>query len=79
MTSTKITRKDIIKALTTMVTLTPVYKLFINAFCDYGEALRWDTDFLVLWDDETDIFEIFNRHSEKSTFLDFSKELDRMN
>ena len=33
---------------------------------------------MVSWDDDSDIFEIFNLRSNKSTFLDFSAELENL-
>lgn len=80
MTNVRITRKTIEKAIRIMVETAPSFVTFVKYFFDYTEKLdAKDTNYVVIWDDETDIFEIFNVRSKKSTFLDYSKELDSMN
>ena len=77
MTNTKITRKAIENAIRNMVATATSYKAFIADFYAYAESLD-STNYVVIWDDITDIFEIFNLRSNKSTFLDFSAELENM-
>ena len=43
-----------------------------------AELDKADTNYMVIWDDDSDIFEIFNLRSNKSTFLDFSAELENL-
>ena len=77
MTNTKITRKAIENAIRNMVATATSYKTFIADFYAYAESLD-DTNYVVIWDDITDIFEIFNVCSKKSTFLDFSHVMENM-
>ena len=79
MTNTKITRKAIENAIKVMVATAPTFDTFVKYFYDYTAKLdKADTNYMVIWDDDSDIFEIFNLRSNKSTFLDFSVELEKM-
>ena len=77
MTNTKITRKAIENAIRNMVAIATSYKTFVADFYAYAEILD-DTNYVVIWDDITDIFEIYNVLSKKSTFLDFSHVMENM-
>ena len=77
MTNTKITRKAIENAIRNMVATATSYKAFVADFYAYAEILD-DTNYVVIWDDLTDIFEIYNVFSKKSTFLDFSHVIENM-
>ena len=80
MTNARITRKAIENALKIMVATAPTFDTFVKYFYDYTAKLdKADTNYMVIWDDDSDIFEIFNLRSNKSTFLDFSAELEKMN
>ena len=80
MTNVRITRKTIEKAIKIMVATAPTFVTFVKYFFDYTTKLDAEnTNYVVIWNDDTDIFEIFNVRSKKSTFLDYSKELDSMN
>ena len=79
MTNVRITRKAIEKALKIMVATAPTCDTFVKYFYDYTAELdKADTNYMVIWDDDSDIFEIFNLRSNKSTFLDFSAELENL-
>ena len=79
MTNTKITRKAIENAIKVMVATAPTFDTFVKYFYDYTTKLdKADTNYMVIWDDDSDIFEIFNLRSNKSTFLDFSAELENL-
>ena len=79
MTNVRITRKAIEKALKIMVATAPAFDTFVKYFYDYTAKLdKADTNYMVIWNDDNDIFEIFNLRSNKSTFLDFSAELEEM-
>ena len=79
MTNTKITRKAIENAIKVMVATAPTFNTFVKYFYDYTTKLdKADTNYMVIWDDDSDIFEIFNLRSNKSTFLDFSAELENL-
>ena len=79
MTNTKITRKAIENALKIMVVTAPSFVTFVRYFYEYCTKLdAVNTNFIVIWDDDSDIFEIFNLRSNKSTFLDFSAELENL-
>ena len=79
MTNSRITRKAIENALKIMVATAPAFDTFVKYFYDYTAKLdKADTNYMVIWDDDSDIFEIFNLRSKKSTFLDFSAELEKM-
>ena len=79
MTNVRITRKTIEKAIKIMVATAPTFDTFVKYFYDYTAKLdRADTNYMVIWDDDSDIFEIFNLRSNKSTFLDFSAELENL-
>ena len=79
MTNVRITRKAIENAIKVMVATAPTFDTFVKYFYDYTTELdKADTNYMVIWDDDSDIFEIFNLRSNKSTFLDFSAELENM-
>ena len=79
MTNSRITRKAIENALKIMVATAPAFDTFVKYFYDYTAKLdKADTNYMVIWNDDDDIFEIFNSRSKKSTFLDFSAELEKM-
>ena len=79
MTNTKITIKAIENAIKVMVATAPTFDTFVKYFYDYTTKLdKADTNYMVIWDDDSDIFEIFNLRSNKSTFLDFSAELENL-
>ena len=79
MTNTKITRKAIENALKIMVATAPSFVTFVKYFFEYCAKLDdVNTNYIVIWNDDDDIFEIFNSRSKKSTFLDFSAELEKM-
>ena len=79
MTNVRITRKAIEKAIRIMAATAPTFDTFVKYFYDYTAELdKADTNYMVIWDDDTDIFEIFNLRSNKSTFLDFSAELENL-
>lgn len=79
MTNVRITRKAIEKALKIMVATAPAFDTFVKYFYDYTAKLdKADTNYMVIWDDDSDIFEIFNTHSKKSSFIDFSAELENL-
>ena len=79
MTNTRITRKMIENALKIMVATAPDFVTFTKYYAEYGEKLAAEnTNYIVIWDDD-DIFEIFNTRSNKSSFIDFSAELAKMN
>ena len=67
----KITRKTIDNAIRGMVASATSYKTFVADFYAYAATLS-NTNYVLTWNKITDIFEIFNVHSKKSTFLDFS-------
>ena len=80
MTNTKITRKAIEKALKIMVATAPNFVTFVKYFFEYCTKLDAEnTNFIVIWSDDDDIFEVYNSRSKKSSFLDFSAELEKMN
>lgn len=71
----KITRKTIERALKVMVATAPTFVTFINYFFDYTKKLKEvNSNYVVTWDD-SNVFEIYNSRSKKSTFFDYSKEL----
>ena len=79
MTNVRITRKAIENALKIMVATAPTFDTFVKYFYDYTAELdKADTNYIVIWDDITDIFEIYNVLSKKSTFLDFSHVMENM-
>ena len=79
MTKARITRKAIENALKIMVATAPDFVTFVRYFFEYSEKLAAEnTNFVVIWSDDEDIFEIFNSRSKKSSFLDFSAELEKM-
>lgn len=79
MTKARITRKAIENALKIMVATAPDFVTFVRYFFEYSEKLvAENTNFVVIWSDDEDIFEIFNSRSKKSSFLDFSAELEKM-
>ena len=79
MTNVRITRKTIENAIKVMVATAPTFDTFVKYFYDYTAKLdKEDTNYMVIWDDDSDIFEIFNLRSNKSTFLDFSAELENL-
>lgn len=79
MTNTKITRKAIENALKIMAETAPTFITFVKYFFNYATELDTaNTNYMVIWDDETDVFEVYNSRSKKSTFLDFSVELEKM-
>ena len=62
-----------------MVATAPDFVTFVRYFFEYSEKLAAEnTNFVVIWSDDEDIFEIFNSRSKKSSFLDFSAELEKM-
>ena len=77
MTNARITKDNIIKTVREMVANATSYKTFVADFYPYAESLD-STHYVVIWDDITDIFEIFNVRSKKSTFLDFSHVMENM-
>ena len=77
MTNTKITRKAIENAIRIMVATAITYKAFVSDFYAYAESLD-STNYVVIWDDITDVFEVYNVLSKKSTFLDFSHVIENM-
>ena len=78
MTNVKITRKAIEKALKIMVATAPDFLTFTKYYVEYGEKLATEnTNYIVIWNDDN-IFEIFNLRSKKSSFIDFSAELVKM-
>ena len=80
MTKARITRKAIENALKIMVATAPDFVSFVRYFFEYsGKLAAENTNFIVIWSDEDDIFEIYNSRSKKSSFLDFSAELEKMN
>lgn len=80
MTKARITRKAIENALKIMVATAPDFVTFVRYFFEYSEKLAAEnTNFVVIWGDDEDIFEIFNSRSKKSSFIDFSAELEKMN
>ena len=79
MANVKITRKAIENALKIMVATAPDFVTFVKYFFEYCAKLDAEnTNFVVIWSDDEDIFEIFNSRSKKSSFLDFSAELEKM-
>ena len=79
MTKARITRKMIENALKIMVATAPDFVTFVRYFFEYCAKLDAEnTNFIVIWSDDDDIFEIFNLRSNKSTFLDFSAELENL-
>ena len=79
MTNTRITRKAIENAIKVMLATAPTFDTFVKYFYDYTAKLdKADTNYMVIWDDDSDIFEIFNLRSNKSTFIDFSAELENL-
>ena len=80
MTNARITRKAIENALRIMVATAPDFVSFVRYFFEYsGKLAAENTNFIVIWGDEDDIFEIYNSRSKKSSFIDFSAELEKMN
>ena len=79
MTNVRITRKAIENALKIMVATAPTFDTFVKYFYDYTAELdAVNTNFIVIWKDNDDIFEVYNSRSKKSSFLDFSAELEKM-
>ena len=79
MTKARITRKAIEKALKIMVATAPSFVTFVCYFYEYCTKLdAVNTNFIVIWNDDDDIFEVYNSRSKKSSFLDFSAELEKM-
>ena len=79
MTKARITRKMIENALKIMVATAPDFVTFVRYFFEYsGKLDAENTNFMVIWSDDDDIFEIFNSRSKKSSFIDFSAELEKM-
>lgn len=79
MTNARITRKAIENAIKVMVATAPSFVTFVRYFYEYCTELdAVNTNFIVIWNDDSDIFEIFNSRSKKSSFLDFSAELGKM-
>ena len=80
MTKARITRKAIENALRIMVATAPDFVSFVRYFFEYsGKLAAENTNFIVIWGDDDDIFEIYNSRSKKSSFIDFSAELEKMN
>ena len=80
MTNVRITRKAIENALKIMVATAPTFDTFVRYFYEYCTELdAVNTNFIVIWNDDDDIFEVYNSRSKKSSFLDFSAELEKMN
>ena len=80
MTKARITRKAIENALKIMVATAPDFVTFVRYFFEYCTKLDAEnTNFIVIWSDDDDIFEIYNSRSKKSSFIDFSAELEKMN
>ena len=80
MTKARITRKAIENALKIMVATAPDFVTFVRYFFEYSAKIDAEnTNFIVIWSDEDDIFEIYNSRSKKSSFIDFSAELEKMN
>ena len=71
MTNARITKDSIIRTVREMVANATSYKTFVADFYAYAATLN-NTNYVLTWDNITDVFEIFNVHSKKSTFLDFS-------
>ena len=79
MTKARITRRMIENALKIMVATAPNFVTFVRYFFEYSEKLDAEnTNFMVTWSDDDDIFEVYNLRSKKSSFLDFSAELEKM-
>ena len=79
MTKARITRRMIENALKIMVATAPDFVTFVRYLFEYsGKLAAENTNFIVIWSDDEDIFEIFNSRSKKSSFLDFSAELSEM-
>ena len=79
MTKARITRRMIENALKIMVATAPDFVTFVRYFFEYCAKLDAEnTNFIVIWSDDDDIFEIFNSRSKKSSFIDFSAELAKM-
>ena len=74
----KITRKTIDNAIRFMVANATSYKTFVADFYAYAATLN-NTNYVLTWNKITDVFEIFNVHSKKSTFLDFSHVMGNLN
>ena len=80
MTKARITRRMIENALKIMVATAPDFVTFVRYFFEYSEKLAAEnTNFVVIWGDDDDIFEVYNLRSKKSSFIDFSAELGKMN
>ena len=79
MTNARITRRMVENALKIMVATAPDFVTFVRYFFEYCTKLDAEnTNFIVIWGDDNDIFEIFNTRSKKSSFIDFSAELAKM-
>ena len=79
MTNVRITRKAIENALKIMVATAPSFVTFVHYFYEYCTELdAVNTNFIVIWNDDNNIFEVYNSRSKKSSFLDFSAELEKM-
>ena len=75
----KITRKTIKEALEIMVATAPTFDTFVRYFFDYTLKLTEEkTNYMLYWDAQTDIFEIYNFRSKKSLPIDLSKEMERI-
>ena len=75
----KITRKTIKEALEIMVATAPTFDTFVKYFFDYTLKLTEEkTNYMVYWDAQTDIFEIYNFRSKKSLPIDLSKEMGKI-
>ena len=62
-----------------MVATAPSFVTFVRYFYEYCTKLdAVNTNFIVIWNDDDDIFEVYNSRSKKSSFLDFSAELEKM-
>lgn len=75
----KITRKTIEEALKIMVATAPTFDTFVKYFFDYTLKLTAEkTNYMLCWDAQTDIFEIYNFRSKKSLPIDLSKEMGKI-
>ena len=78
MTNSRITRKAIENALKIMVATAPDFVTFKRYCSEYCQKLIIKNDnYWIIWH-KGDIFEIYNLRSNKSTFLDFSAELENL-
>lgn len=72
-------RNAIIREIKKMLKNAESYAAFVNAFMHYQEKVISETNYFIVWIDETDVILIGNILSNLSTQLDLSEEINALN